>query len=524
MVAARTTRTEQAYRHLMQDVLRGRWEPGDTLSTYALAEELGISRTPVLEALKRLESEGLVEIIPQVGSRIVRPTPEALEELFALRGALEGLAAAAAARRIDDNTLAALEAMLRRLEDAADRGDRAAYENLDQQFHLRVIEASGMSRVDHAAQGVWPPLRYQLANAPLRAEQLRESIPEYRELYEALRRRSSKRARAAAERQVRLSAGRFLAGSAPSPNGLVHRALIYSGDEDFLATVMPFVEEGLSGDERVLVVTTPHNTEVLVRALDDNADEVEFRDSSEWYQLPSHTLLSYERYIEQADRERVRVIGEVAWDGDTRAPLSEWTRYESVLNVVFAREPLSIVCPYDAQNLPDPIVADARRTHPELCSGDGASTSPEFVDAETLMRQLDREGLPEPSVPTAEQSITADLRDVREFILDQAHRAGVSGKTLQDAFLAVQEVAANVIMRGPGQGTIRAWVEDDELIYEVREAGISAGELAVVQLEWDPALLMSEPRGLWMARLLCELVEVRSEDGVLVVRLHVARG
>ena len=92
-------------------------------------------------------------------------------------------------------------------------------------------------------------------------------------------------------------------------------------------------------------------------------------------------------------------------------------------------------------------------------------------------------------MPTAEQSITADLRDVREFILDQAPRAGVSGKTLQDAFLAVQEVAANVIMRGPGQGTIRAWVEDDELIYEVREAGISAGELAVVQLEWDPALL-----------------------------------
>src|SRR4051794_14457792 len=109
----------------MEEIVRGRWEPGDTLSTYALADELRISRTPVLEALKRLESEGLIEIIPQVGCRIVGSSPGALQELFTLRAALEGLSAEAAATRIGANELSELEGLLQRLRSAAERDDRA---------------------------------------------------------------------------------------------------------------------------------------------------------------------------------------------------------------------------------------------------------------------------------------------------------------------------------------------------------------------------------------------------------------
>ena len=126
MAERRINRTERAYRHLASEIVRGRWQAGETLSTYALAEELGSSRTPVLEALKRLEQEGLVEIIPQVGCRVLRPGSSSVEELFTLRGALEGVAAAAAARRIDHGELHALEALLQQLEAAADRGDPIA--------------------------------------------------------------------------------------------------------------------------------------------------------------------------------------------------------------------------------------------------------------------------------------------------------------------------------------------------------------------------------------------------------------
>jgi anti-sigma regulatory factor (Ser/Thr protein kinase) len=116
-----------------------------------------------------------------------------------------------------------------------------------------------------------------------------------------------------------------------------------------------------------------------------------------------------------------------------------------------------------------------------------------------------------------------DMREVRGFILEQAKRAGVSGKAIQDAFLAVQEVTTNAVAQGAGRGLLRAWREDGELIYEVRDDGSEIGDPLIGQLASDPALT-SEPRGLWMARLLCDLVEVRAHDRGLIVRLHVALG
>jgi DNA-binding GntR family transcriptional regulator len=518
----RLSRTEQAYRYLVDEIVRGRWAAGDMLSTYALSEELGISRTPILEALKRLEREGLVEIIPQIGSRIVQPDAGPVEDLFALRGALEGLAARAAASRITSAQLDQLALTMRRLEGAAAIGDRTTYEELDHDFHTSLVRASGIPQLADAARGIWTPLRYRLARMPLTDEAMSESVREHRELYAALERRSPERARAAAERHVRLAAARFLVPlGAGAGGGLVHQALIYAREDEFLGSTVPFITAGLDADERVLAVTTPANGELLARSLGRRAADVEFRDAEEWYELPSHTLLSYQRYIEYADRKRVRVIGEVSWKDNTLAAMVEWTRYESILNVAFALEPISIMCPYDARRLPNAIVADARRTHPEVCLGAGPTPSKDYTDVAVMARELDAGHLAPPAGAVASHSVTPDLRDTRGFILEQAHRAGISGKPLQDTFLAAQEVAASVIFHGPGRGTISAWVENGELIYEITDDGKGSADLLAGQLVLDP-VVMSEPRGMWLARLLCDLVEARSHNGGLVVRLHIA--
>ncbi|HEX7298227.1 MAG TPA: anti-sigma factor RsbA family regulatory protein [Solirubrobacteraceae bacterium] len=516
------SRTEWAYRHLMEEIVRGRWEPGDTLSTYALADELQVSRTPVLEALKRLQSEGLIEIIPQVGCRIVGPSAVALQELFALRAALEGLSAEAAARRIGADELAELEALLRRLRTADDRDDRAARDELDARFHLRIAEISALPHVAQAVRSVWSALRYQLARLPLGADPSHETVPEHDEIYEALQRRAPKRARAAAERHAALSGARYTGELRPA-GGLSHGALVYSAEDEFLAIAAPFIAQGLDRGERVLAVTTPTNTEALSRALDQRAEDVEFRDAGEWYRSPTHTLLAYERYLAHADRDRVRIIGEPVWDGLSMGSMTEWTRYESVLNVEFALAAVSFLCPYDARALPDAIVAHARRTHPELHGADGVTRSPEFTDVRALSAELDRAALDEPDGPVSEHPVTRDLHGIREFALAQAHRAGVAPKRVLDAVLAVQEVAANVVVHGPGSGTVRAWTSNGELIYEIRDDGPGLADPLVAHLTLDPAL-RGEPRGLWIARLLCDLVEVRSERGCLTVRLHIAAG
>ena len=522
MAQARTSRAQRAYRYLTDEVLRGRWEAGEIVSTYALAEETRLSRTPIAAALKRLEAEGVVEILPQVGCRIVRPSAGALAELLAVRAGLEGVAAEAAARRVEETVLAELESTLRRLEKAVASEDMTAYSELNRRFHLAVVQAAGMPRLAETARSVWSSLRYQLARLPVPEGQLRESEAEHRELFEGLQRRSPTRARAAAERHVRLSEARLLpvlGNGKGSP--FVHRALIYEDEADLLAATVPFLEEGLAAGERQLVVTTPRNAEVLGRSLGRKADAVEFRDSREWYVLPTHTLLAYQRYVEEADTARVRIVGELPFGDESRAPISDWIRYESTLNVAFGRLPVSIMCSYDARELPAPVLTDARRTHPELCAGAGSAASEEFTETMTLLRELDREELEEPTVATVELPITGDLRGVRDFVLERARDAGLSGKSLQDTFLAVQEVASNTLAHGAREGTLRTWIQDGELIFEVQDHMSGNGHPVMASLGTEPALL-ADPRGLWIARLLCDLVEVRSGAGGLVVRLHVA--
>jgi DNA-binding GntR family transcriptional regulator len=519
---SRVTRAEETYRYLLDEVLRGRWQAGDIVSTNALAEELKLSRTPVLQALKRLEVDGIVEIIPQVGCRILKATGGALADLFAIRSGLEGVAAAVAALELDADELAGLEVMLRRLDESAADGDMATYAQLNERFHTLIVEGGRMPRLAEAASTMWAQMRPQLARLPSGDEQLEASRAEHRELYEALRRRAPRRARSAAERHARLSAARFSVGLDPRKvDRLVHRAAIYDSDDRFLAATAPFVEEGLGAGEQVLAVTTSGNAELLTRALGRMADAVEFRDANDWYLLPSHTLLSYERYIEQAETRRVRIIGEVAWSGESLAPVSEWIRYESALNIAFALQPVTILCPYDARELPEAILADARRTHAELVDMGGLAPSAEYVEPGEFVRALDEEGFPAPSAPTNELPIQGNLRDVRGFILQQARRAGVSGKRLQDIFLAVQEVASTVIAHGAERGGIRAWIADGMLVFEVRDGAAGVGDPLIAQLASDPAMLL-EPRGLWMARILCDLVEVRAGDHGLVMRLHVA--
>jgi len=161
----------------------------------------------------------------------------------------------------------------------------------------------------------------------------------------------------------------------------VHQALIYASDEEFLGATVPFVIEALSEGARVLAVTSSHNIELLQSELGPRAEQVEWRDSREWYRTPSDTLLGYQRYVaEHANGTRVRLIGEVDWSGLSLAASSEWTRYESTLNVAFAVTPVSFLCPYDARVLPDPTIAAARRTHPEIRSATDISPSPEYTD------------------------------------------------------------------------------------------------------------------------------------------------
>jgi DNA-binding GntR family transcriptional regulator len=134
--------TEQAADEIRQRIVFGDIALGASLSENTLAAELGVSKTPVREALLQLKNEGLVSIQPQRGSFVFDLSASEIVQLGELRETLE-LAALRLAAKYDPNGLETdLAAILERMKKALDRNDAAAYRKLDAEFHLAMFERS----------------------------------------------------------------------------------------------------------------------------------------------------------------------------------------------------------------------------------------------------------------------------------------------------------------------------------------------------------------------------------------------
>jgi transcriptional regulator with XRE-family HTH domain len=175
-----------------------------------------------------------------------------------------------------------------------------------------------------------------------------------------------------------------------APHLFEHRLLTYGSDEDYLEAAIPYVAEGLERAECVLVVTTPAQTALVRDALDVRSDAVEFADSAEWYSSLSGALNRYRAFVKQkyeAGAAWIRVVGDPVWAARSGAEITAWFRYESLVNLSFASAPATIVCPYDTRFVPPEVVAEARRTHPEVADSSVVVGGPTYEAPEDFLLQ-----------------------------------------------------------------------------------------------------------------------------------------
>lgn len=135
--------SDWAHRQIRAAILRGLRRPGDRLSIPALAAELGVSRSPVREAVQQLVREGLAAEEPHRGAVVARVDAEKLRGVYAVREVLEGLAARDAAEVATPADLDELEQLVAEHREAIDRGDMAAHVDLDMRFHRTTRLLSG---------------------------------------------------------------------------------------------------------------------------------------------------------------------------------------------------------------------------------------------------------------------------------------------------------------------------------------------------------------------------------------------
>lgn len=148
---------EAAYRHIRQAIITGEFQPGAILKESRLAEMVGVSRTPVREALGRLNSEGLVELERFRRGRVASFTPDDIAEIYRLRAILEGHGAHRAATRVTDAQIDQLNAIEDEMEACfAELGWHAhlpQFDRLNNEFHSLIASAAQSPRLEKILAG-----------------------------------------------------------------------------------------------------------------------------------------------------------------------------------------------------------------------------------------------------------------------------------------------------------------------------------------------------------------------------------
>ena len=178
-----------AYSSIRQGLAAGRWSPGSHLRESELASELGISRTPVREALRKLASEQLVSFEPHLGVRVPGWSNNDIEEIFALRVELESYAAGQAARHATPAQVAELRELAGMIEKAAFGGEEPDYvgiTELNNRFHSLIVASAGNQRlVGLVVQLVEIPLVVRTF-ARFDRQELARSVSHHYDLVEAI--------------------------------------------------------------------------------------------------------------------------------------------------------------------------------------------------------------------------------------------------------------------------------------------------------------------------------------------------
>ena len=146
-IGGHRTLGEHVFQDLRRSILDGKAHPGQILRYEELSAQLGVSTMPVREALRRLESEGLVRRLPHHSAVVAELTLEDLEEIYAIRFGLEGLAARLAASQMTTNVLARMRLLLQQLMDFSARSELDSYLDIERHYHQVCYTATGRPRL-----------------------------------------------------------------------------------------------------------------------------------------------------------------------------------------------------------------------------------------------------------------------------------------------------------------------------------------------------------------------------------------
>jgi DNA-binding GntR family transcriptional regulator len=181
--------SEASYSAVKQVLLGSTYEPGARVDIDKLCKDLGVSRTPVFDALNRLEAEGLVQIIPRRGVYLVTLSEEKAAELYVAREALEIMVTKLAAKNISDKQIEQLKKSLDKQAACLKDGDNAGYATATIKFHNTIAEAANNKTIERLLGTVYSQMEALRLRTLYLPKRLTQSFAEHQKIFQALRKR-----------------------------------------------------------------------------------------------------------------------------------------------------------------------------------------------------------------------------------------------------------------------------------------------------------------------------------------------
>ena len=175
---------------IREAIISGVLKPGERIMEIQLAEELGVSRTPVREALRKLELEGFVVMIPRRGTYVADLSIKDVNEVFEIRKALDSLAAGLAAERITDEELEELERLLVDIAKSIENHDWDKIVEIDSQFHAVLYRASRNNRLVGIISNLQEQFTRFRSVSMKHTGRIRNTLEEHRRIVEAIAQRN----------------------------------------------------------------------------------------------------------------------------------------------------------------------------------------------------------------------------------------------------------------------------------------------------------------------------------------------
>lgn len=177
----------EVVKRIREMIRSGDLRRGQKIDEKSLSESMGVSRTPIREALRILHSEGLIHLMPQRGAWVSQPRIEDIQDMFDVMSTLEGMCARLAAEKITPQALKKIETLHERLEKHYRAWDHKGYLDNNEEFHLFIQELAGNKVLNETIKGLRRKILLYRHEQLYHLDRFHESIAEHRQIMDALR-------------------------------------------------------------------------------------------------------------------------------------------------------------------------------------------------------------------------------------------------------------------------------------------------------------------------------------------------